>query len=149
MNAQDIMTSEHLWVCSPETTVRQCAQMMNEHEIGALPVVDSAGRTTGIITDRDICCRVVAQARSYETPIQDVMSTPVHTVNTLADLNEIEDLMKEYQVRRLPVVDDQQRIVGMISLGDLARRCRSFFREHGVVETLEAVSSREVLMERI
>lgn len=149
MNAESIMTSEHLWVCSPETSVRQCAQMMNEHDVGAIPVMDAAGRIQGIITDRDITCRVVAQGRSLDTAVQDVMSMPVHSINTNADLNEIENLMKEYQVRRVPVVDERQQLVGMISLGDLARRCRSFFREHGVVETLEATSSREVLMERI
>ncbi len=147
MRARDIMTSAHLWVCSADTSVRQAAQMMAEHNIGSLPVVDSSGHLQGIVTDRDICLRVVAKDRKYETPVQDVMSMPVHTVDMEADLNDIESLMKEYQVRRLPVVDETRKLCGIISIADLAHHCRSIFREHGVAETLDAISSSEAMIE--
>jgi CBS domain-containing protein len=149
MKAREIMTNDHLWVCSPDTTIRQAAQMMSEHDIGSVPIVDAEGHLQGILTDRDICCRVVAKGRSFDTPVQDIMSMPVHTIAADAELGEIESVIREYQVRRLPVVDERQRLCGVVSVADLARHCRSLFREHGLAETLEAVSSTAPVMERV
>lgn len=147
MKAREIMTTDHLWVCSPETTIRQAAQMMCEHDIGSVPIVDGEGRLEGIVTDRDICCRGVSKGRSYDAAVRDIISMPVHSVGLDADLGEIEAVIQEYQVRRLPVVDERQRLCGFIALADLARKCGTLFREHGLCRTLESVSSPEPVME--
>lgn len=68
MKAKDIMTADHIWVCGDTTDCRQVAQLMAQHDIGAIPVLDNRGRLEGIITDRDICCRCVAEGRSFESP---------------------------------------------------------------------------------
>lgn len=141
MKARDIMTTEHLWGCSETDTARQVAELMSDHGIGALPILDAEGRLEGIVTDRDICCRVVAQNLPDETPVGEIMSTSVQTVFPDAGLSEVESIMRDFRIRRLPVVDEQNKLLGFISLGDLARHVRGLFKEHGVYEVLEAVSS--------
>lgn len=141
MKARELMTSDHLWVCSETTDARQVAKLMLEHNVGSIPVVDNAGRLEGILTDRDICCRIVAEGRSFETPARDIMSGPVRTCHADAELPEIEEIMRDYRVRRLPVVDDDRKLQGFISIGDLAKHCHGLFKEHQVVQTLEAIST--------
>jgi len=104
---------------SPTQTIRDAAQMMAELDAGALPVQQD-DRLVGMITDRDIAVRAVAQGKSPETPVRDVMS---HELLYCFDDQEIEDVsrnMGEVKVRRLPVVNRDKRLVGIISIGDLA-----------------------------
>ena len=106
---------------SPTQTIRDAAQMMAELDAGALPVQQD-DRLVGMITDRDIAVRAVAQGKSPETPVRDVMS---HELLYCFDDQEIEDVsrnMGEVKVRRLPVVNRDKRLVGIISIGDLARK---------------------------
>lgn len=144
MKARDLMTTHELWTCNDSTDCRQAARMMAEYNVGSLPIVDLDDRLVGIVTDRDICCRLVAEGKSYETPVGEIMTTSVQTCTPDADFKEIEAIMREHQVRRLPVVDERQRIQGLISLADLASHCHGFFQERHVAEVLEAVSSRSV-----
>jgi CBS domain-containing protein len=104
---------------SPTQTIRDAAQMMADLDAGALPVQQD-DRLVGMITDRDIAVRAVAQGKSPETPVRDVMS---HELLYCFDDQEIEDVsrnMGEVKVRRLPVVNRDKRLVGIISIGDLA-----------------------------
>ena len=104
---------------SPTQTIRDAAQMMAELDAGALPVQQD-DRLVGMITDRDIAVRAVAQGKSPETPVRDVMS---HELLYCFDDQEIEEVsrnMGEVKVRRLPVVNRDKRLVGIISIGDLA-----------------------------
>lgn len=141
MKAQDIMTTEHLWVSQDDSNLCKVAQIMSDHNVGSVPVVDAEGKLVGIVTDRDVCCRGVAQERSPTTPVREIMSESLHFVNEDAGLNEIEDIMRRYRIRRLPIVDANRKLLGIISLGDLAKHVHGLLKEHRLAETLEAVSS--------
>lgn len=141
MKARDLMKTEHMWTCSTATDVRQVAKMMLEHDIGVLPVLDEQGRLEGIVTDRDIALRLVAQGRSLDTPISEIMSKPVHTIHPDADAREVEMILERYRIRRLPVVDENNEIQGVISIADLAHKYHGFMREHRLAEVLDTVSS--------
>ncbi len=141
MKAHDLMTSHHVWVCADDTDVRHVAGMMVEHNIGAIPVLDDQGRLEGIITDRDIACRVVSKGMSFETPVRKVMTPDVVTVRPDAGLEEIEQIMREHRIRRLPVVDEENRLQGFIAVADLMHHCHGISYEHGLCELLDAVSS--------
>jgi len=141
MKARDLMTAHHVWVCADDTDVRHVAGMMEEHNIGAVPVLDGQGKLEGIITDRDIACRVVAKGLSFETPVRRVMTAEVKTVRPDTNLEEIERTMRENRIRRLPVVDQENRLQGFISIGDLLHHCHGISYEHGLCELMDAVSA--------
>ena len=141
MQARDIMTADHIWTCNEATEVREAAQMLAEHNIGSLPVLDNQGRLSGLITDRDICCRVVAHGRGFETPVRDVMSKPVHMVHPDADVREVERVMEEYKIRRIPVVDEDNRLQGYIAIADLATKARGLLKSRSFTEVLEVIST--------
>ena len=95
----------------------------------------------GIVTDRDLCIKVIAQGYSFETPVREFMSTPAHFVRPDATVQEMESLMRRHKIRRLPVVDEEQRLQGFISISDLARHCETYEDEHDLIEVLESVST--------
>jgi len=104
---------------SPTQTIREAAQMMAELDAGALPVQQD-DRLVGMITDRDIAVRAVAQGKSPETPVRDVMSPEVLYCFDDQEIEDVSRNMGEVKVRRLPVVNRDKRLVGIISIGDLA-----------------------------
>jgi CBS domain-containing protein len=95
--------------------------MMWEYDIGALPVVDDSGKAVGMITDRDIAVRAVAAGKSPDTPIREVMSANVCYCFDDQEIDDVATNMADIQVRRLPVVNREKRLVGIFSLGDIAR----------------------------
>ena len=105
----------------PTQTIREAAQMMAELDAGALPVQQD-DRLVGMITDRDIAVRAVAQGKSPETPVQDVMSPELLYCFEDQEIEDVSRNMGEVKVRRLPVVNRDKRLVGIISIGDLARK---------------------------
>ena len=118
MKVSKCMTRE-VQLVNPTQTIRDAARMMAELDAGALPVQQD-DRLVGMITDRDIAVRAVAQGKSPDTPVEDVMS---REVLYCFDDQEIEDVarnMGEVKVRRLPVVNRDKRLVGIVSIGDLA-----------------------------
>ena len=121
MKANDLMTANPA-CCTPDSTAQQAAQLMEENDCGCIPVVeDEESRfLVGVVTDRDIALRGVAQGRSPETPIRDLMSTDVSAVRPEDELAAIEELMAELQVRRVPVVDEDGCCIGIIAQADLA-----------------------------
>ena len=121
MKVRDAMTA-HPVTCAPETTLRDAARMMRETDCGALPVVGPDGYPIGVVTDRDITIRAVAEGKSPTTKVGDVMSHEVLYCFDDQELDDIAQNMAEMKVRRLPVVNRDKRLVGIISLGDLARR---------------------------
>ena len=139
MNAREVMTKHEIWACGETSTVREVAKMMDDHNIGSIPVLDPDGRLEGIVTDRDLCCKALAENLSPETPIRRVMSTPVQSVHPDANLQEIELRMRQYKVRRIPVVDDDEKLQGFISTGDLACHCGTIEQEHELVGVLQSV----------
>ena len=104
---------------NPTQTIRDAAQMMAELDAGALPVQQD-DRLVGMITDRDIAVRAVAQGKSPETPVRDVMSPEVLYCFDDQEIEDVSRNMGEVKVRRLPVVNRDKRLVGIISIGDLA-----------------------------
>ena len=104
---------------SPTQTIREAAQMMAELDAGALPVQQD-DRLVGMITDRDIAVRAVAQGKSPETPVRDVMSPELLYCFDDQEIEDVSRNMGEVKVRRLPVVNRDKRLVGIISIGDLA-----------------------------
>jgi CBS domain-containing protein len=117
MKIRDVMTPNPRTV-SPNDTVQAAAQVMLAEDTGAVPVVDG-GRVVAVVTDRDIVMRVVAEGGSLSTRVGDIASKGVVCVTPEMSTREASELMSEHQIRRLPVVENDQ-IVGIVSIGDLA-----------------------------
>jgi CBS domain-containing protein len=123
MRVSEAMTRE-VRVATPGQSIRDVAKMMAELDAGAMPVGEN-DRLIGMITDRDIAVRAVAQGKGPDTPVRDVMSTEqVLYCYDDEDLDHVAKNMGDEQVRRLPVVNREKRLVGIVSLGDLATRER-------------------------
>lgn len=105
----------------PDTTVTEAARMMQKHDVGAIPVCEGE-KVIGIVTDRDIVVRNIAHGNNPQvTPVRDVMSSEVTQVNPEMSIHQAAEVMAGKQIRRLPVVEGD-RLVGMVSLGDLATK---------------------------
>jgi len=101
-------------------TVIDATKLMNQKKIGALPVVNDKGRVAGMFTERDVLRRVVAQQRDpLTTRVRDVMTSPVAVCTVEHGIDEVRSMMRNKRIRHLPVVDGEQRLIGMISIGDL------------------------------
>ena len=133
---QDVMTKDVQFI-SPEQTVRRAAQMMDEFNVGSIPVCDG-DKLVGMITDRDITVRSTAAGQSPETTrVGDVMSTDVRTCYAGQSVDEVLSQMGDVQIRRVPVVDQASHsLVGIVSLGDIATK-----HSGGVDQALEEISS--------
>ena len=119
MKVSDVMTRNPT-VISPVQSICDAAKMMAECDAGVLPVGEN-DRLVGMITDRDIAIRAVGQNRGPDTPVRDVMSQEVLYCFEDEDVGEVSDKMSEWQVRRLPVLNRDKRLVGIVSFGDLAQ----------------------------
>ncbi len=115
---QEAMTSNPLAI-TPETTLQEAAQLMKSEDVGALPIVEE-GRLTCVITDRDLATRGIAEGLGAETPVQKLASKDVVTIDAQQSLEEAARLMAEHQIRRLPVVEEDGRLVGMLAQADVA-----------------------------
>ncbi|MGZ8783524.1 MAG: CBS domain-containing protein [Gaiellaceae bacterium] len=116
---QEAMTPNPTAVTA-DTTVREAAQRMKDDDVGALPIVDGE-RLTGVITDRDIALRVMAEGRNAETPVGEIASKDLVTVDPQQTLEEAARLMAQHLVRRLPVVEEDGRLAGMLAQADIAQ----------------------------
>lgn len=115
---KDLM-SRDVKVISPEMSIRDAAMQMREGEFGMLPVGEN-DRMIGTITDRDIAIRAVAKGMDCNTKVRDVMSDGIAWVFEDESVEDAAKMMSERQVRRLPVVDRNKRLVGIVALGDFA-----------------------------
>jgi len=120
MKVKDAMTTE-VQLANPDQTIREAAQMMIEIDAGALPVARN-DRLVGVITDRDIAVRAVAAGKSPDTKVSEIMSGEVLYCFDDEDLSHVSRNMSDMKVRRLPVLNRDKRLVGVLSAGDLARR---------------------------
>ncbi|MGE0742231.1 MAG: CBS domain-containing protein [Hyphomonadaceae bacterium] len=134
MKVRDTMTRAVRTV-SPETSIREAARLMGEADVGALPVA-SGDRLAGMVTDRDIAIRAVAIGKSAEVTVGEVMSHGVLYCHEDEDVLDVCSNMAELQVRRLPVVDVDKRLIGIVSLADLALAAAPFV----TAEALEGIT---------
>lgn len=120
MNVVSVMTPNPA-CCAATTPLRDVARMMLDNDCGQIPVVDAAQHPIGVVTDRDITMRIVAEGRNTnEATAADAMSMPVRTVTTETSLADCVCLMEADQIRRVPVVDAQGKLAGIVSIADLA-----------------------------
>ena len=119
MQVKDAMHKGAEWV-GPETPVIEVAKKMRDLDVGSLPVGEN-DRLVGMVTDRDVTCRGVANGRDWtRLTAREVMSNGIIYCKDTEDLEDALRIMEQKQVRRLPVIDDKKRMVGMLSLGDVA-----------------------------
>lgn len=138
-NCQDVMTGKPV-CCTPKDTVQRVAQLMKEQDVGSIPVCDSreSGRLVGIVTDRDIAIKVVAEGRDpARTDAGAVMTREIFSCRPDDNVEEAISTMQRQQIRRIPVVDDNGHIVGIIAQADIATRLRA---PDKVAETVAEVS---------
>ena len=136
MNVSEIMTT-NVATAEPDSTLEEVATMMKDENVGAIPVVDG-DELVGIVTDRDIVVRCIAEGKDpSECEAEEIVSQDLETVSPDDDVRRAAEIMQRKQIRRLPVCDEDGKLVGMLSLGDIAVKQSN----DGVSgETLEQVS---------
>ena len=136
MKVKDCMCKNVVYI-RPETSVCDCAHMMQQHHVGCIPVCDCHDNMVGLVTDRDIILRTVACNKNAQTtPVSEVMTCNVCCCPSEADIKEAEHLMETNKVRRLPVIENN-KIIGILTLGDLAANADIDNKE--VSQTLETI----------
>lgn len=121
MLAEQVMTTD-VHVCAPTDDLAKVAGMMWDYDCGCVPVVEASGRVVGMITDRDACMAAYTKGRPLaELVVSDAMASNVITCKRSDTTHSIEQLMADNQIRRIPVIDEDGRIEGIVSLNDLAR----------------------------
>jgi CBS domain-containing protein len=118
--ACDVMTRNPAR-CSTNTTLDEVAKLMVENDCGQIPIVDTADRPIGVITDRDIVCRAVAEGKNPTGhTVESVMTQPVVTVRADAPIDDVVSTMERHKIRRVPVIDNDGCCAGIIAQADLA-----------------------------
>lgn len=118
MKVRDVMTSQ-VETVTPNCTIEEIARLMKSNDVGSIPVCEGK-KVLGMITDRDIVIKVLADGKNLQSvSAKDIMNSDVITVTSDQDVHEAARVMADYQIRRLPVID-QGKIVGIVALGDLA-----------------------------
>ena len=121
MKIRDCMQTKVYWL-QPDDTVKDCAELMSNNHIGCVPICDNNKKIVGIVTDRDVILRAIACDKDVNTTdLNEIMSKDVYYCNLNLDVNEAQNLMNKNQIRRLPIVDDDDKIVGIITSGDLIK----------------------------
>jgi CBS domain-containing protein len=137
MKVSDVMTPDPV-CCLPTDTAEKTAKILRDHNVGSVPVVldHKSRQLIGIITDRDLCCTVVASGLEPKaTPIKRFVTTNPLTCRIDDSVDVCVNLMQVYQLRRIPVIDDEERCIGIVSQADLARH-----NTEKTIETLAEVS---------
>ena len=134
MKISEVMTS-NVQTVQPDQTAQQAAEFMLSADAGSIPVTEG-DRLIGMITDRDIAVRGIAKGYGPDTPVRELMSNDIICAREDEDVEDVATKMSEAQVRRLPVIDDDNRLCGIVSLGDLARETS----DESAHQALEGVS---------
>jgi CBS domain-containing protein len=122
MNVEQLM-QRTVHTCRAHHTLNDAARLMWEHDCGCLPVVDGEGHAIGMLTDRDICMAAYTRGEAlWQIPVAAAMAMNPRTCRTGDTLTHAESVMRDGQLRRLPVVDRRNRVVGILSLNDVARQ---------------------------
>ncbi|RYZ37073.1 MAG: CBS domain-containing protein [Myxococcaceae bacterium] len=146
LTARDIMTRA-VRTARRDSTLREVAQLMKDEDCGVVPIVDAEGRLLGLVTDRDLALRAFTGGRAVDgLRAADVMTEDIEAVLPEEDLHGVIDLMGRKQVRRVPVVEPDDRLVGIIALGDIASRAD---QDEELQDALERISSRRSFWSRL
>lgn len=144
--AQDIMTRSPKSV-NGNATLREVAQIMRDENCGIVPVVDDASRLVGLVTDRDMVMRTYETERHWnQVRAHEVMSRDLHAVTPDESIHDVIKMMSKHQVRRVPVVDQFDRLVGMISMADVANRAHE---DEELQHALDRISKRRSFWTRM
>lgn len=138
MKIQDVMTRNPASV-TPDAPASEAARIMKTEDVGVVPVVESreSGKLVGVVTDRDLAVRLVAEGRDAQARVRDVMSGgKLHTRGPDDDLDAVMDTMAEEQVRRIPIVDERGTLVGIVSQADVVRKARDESKAEDTVERI-------------
>jgi CBS domain-containing protein len=138
MKVQDIMTGEPRTL-TPNSSVREAAQLMKEIDAGVIPVVESGSskKLLGVVTDRDIAIRVVAEGKNADCCVSDVMSGGnLSTASPTDDVDRVMETMSREQVRRIPIVDERGSLVGIVAQADIMRKAN----DKKAQKTVESIS---------
>ena len=143
MKCSEVMT-ENPSCCLPTDTVFDSAQLMKSEDVGSIPIVEDneTKRLEGMVTDRDLALKVVGGSLDPKnTKIQEVMSTGIVTCGPDDNADEAIELMEEHQVRRIPIVDGDNRLVGIIAQADIATRMNAPEKTAEVVEQISEAAA--------
>jgi CBS domain-containing protein len=147
MKVEDIMTASPE-TCRPDDNLAEAVELLWKANCGVLPVTDHGGRVSGILTDRDICIALgTRNARAAEIPVESVMRTAVYTCQPAEDVLAALGRMTDHRVRRLPVVDTADRLVGILSLNDAVLAAgpgHNAVRPAAVLDTFKAVCAHSL-----
>ena len=141
MRSKDVMTKDPR-CCAPSDSAQRAARIMRDEKAGSVPVVDEAQnrQIVGIVTDRDLCMNVVAEGRDPSAVrVEECMTTKVITCAPADSLERVTELMRENQIRRIPVVNERRELLGIIALADVVER--SNVKVTQTHETLKKVSA--------
>ncbi|HEV8217295.1 MAG TPA: CBS domain-containing protein [Gemmatimonadaceae bacterium] len=143
MKIQDIMTRDPSCVTS-DASVREAAQVMKREDVGIVPVVEQSGRRlVGVVTDRDIAIRCIAEGKDGTCRVRDVMSTDdIATCRESDDVDNVMDAMRTEKVRRIPIVDERGSLVGIVSQADVLRKTSDTNRAGETVEQISEPGGR-------
>ncbi|HEU4629066.1 MAG TPA: CBS domain-containing protein [Gemmatimonadaceae bacterium] len=136
MKAREIMTRDPRTV-TPDTRLPEVARLMQSEDVGVIPVVDGSRNLVGVVTDRDIALRVVAEGRDPNaTMARDVMSGDVRTCKEDDDVDDVMDVMGREQVRRIPIVDERGSLVGIVAQADIVLEGKSDRKSERTIEKI-------------
>ncbi len=122
----------------PDCNVYDAARIMNENHIGCIPVCDDEKTVVGVLTDRDIVLRTVAcNKNAKETTVSEVMTTNVYTCKCEQNIEEAQELMSKNQIRRIPIIDSNSKMVGILTTGDLINN--NNVKNQNVAETMQNI----------
>lgn len=137
MKVKECMENDICYL-NPENTVWECAKLMSENHIGCVPICDKQNNIVGLVTDRDVILRSIACDKDVKTtPVSEIMTTNVCYCNWETEIKDAEELMSINQIRRLPIVDNNNKMIGIVTLGDLAKNTN--VNKSGVTNTLETI----------
>lgn len=142
MRAKEIMTKDPE-CCEPDDTAREAARVMRDRDCGCIPIVDSdSRRVIGMVTDRDLAIRGIAEGKDPDTKLRDLMTPVASCCGPDDDLRDVERTMADLQVRRIPIVDAGGRCLGIIAQADIARAAArdSAVTEREVALVVEQIS---------
>ena len=141
MQARELMTAEPA-CCTPDDTLEHAARLMRENDCGGIPVceTDNPGRVVGMVTDRDLAVRGLADGQGPDVTVRECMSSDVHSCAPDSSVEEVEETMTRHQVRRVPIIDADGKLLGIVAQADLALAEDGDVSDEDVAEVVETIS---------